>query len=75
MSRDLRSYARQTTVRLIAGGLFFLLIVGIGLIYVFYGPAAAVSGLLCMGIGLLPILLILIVFAILDAVVKRANRD
>jgi hypothetical protein len=75
MSRDLRSYARQTTVRLIAGGLFFLLIVGIGLIYVIYGPEAALSGFLCMGIGLFPILLILIVFAILDAVVKRANRD
>lgn len=75
MSRDLRSYARQTTTRLIVGGILVLSIVGTGLIYLFYGPSAAVSGLLCMGIWLFPILLILIVFAILDAVVKRANRE
>jgi hypothetical protein len=75
MSRDLRSYARQTTTRLIVGGIIVLFVIGIGLIYVIYGPAAALSGLMCMGIGLFPVVLILIVFAILEAVVKRANRE
>lgn len=75
MSRDLRHYARQTTTRLIVGGLLFLFIVGIGLIYLIYGQAAALSGLLCMGIGLLPVLLILLALALMEAVVKRANRN
>lgn len=75
MSRDLRSYARQTTTRLIVGGIVVLFVIGIGLIYLIYGQAAALSGLMCMGIGLFPVVLILIVFAILEAVVKRANRE
>ena len=75
MSRDLRSYARQTTTRLIVGGIIVLFVIGIGLIYLIYGQAAALSGLMCMGIGLFPVVLILIVFAILEAVVKRANRE
>jgi hypothetical protein len=75
VSRDLRRYARQTTTQLIIGGILFFFIVGIGLIYLVYGSSAALSGLLCMGIGLAPLLLIFVVFAILDAVVKRANRE
>jgi hypothetical protein len=75
MSHDLRRYARQTSTQLIIGGILFFFLVGIGLIYVIYGPSAALSGLLCMGIGLLPLLLIFLVLAIMDAVVKRANRD
>ncbi len=75
MTRDLRQYARQTTTRLIVGGILFFFLIGIGLIYIIYGSAAALSGLLCMGIGLFPLLLIFLVFAIMDAVVKRANRD
>jgi hypothetical protein len=75
MKTDLRSYARQTTFRLIAGGILLLFIVGDGLIYLIYGPAAALSGLLCLGVGLVPIVLILVFFAILDWIVKRANRE
>jgi hypothetical protein len=75
MSRDLRRYARQTTTQLIIGGILFFFLVGIGLIYIIYGSSAALSGLLCMGIGLFPLLLIFLVFALMDAVVKRANRD
>ncbi len=75
MKTDLRAYARQTTFRLIAGGILLLFIVGDGLIYLIYGPSAALSGLLCLGIGLVPVGLILIFFAIMDWIVKRANRD
>ena len=44
--RDLRRYANQTNFRLIVGGLLLLFIVGDGLIYIIYGSAAAISGLL-----------------------------
>jgi hypothetical protein len=75
MIRDLRKYARQTTFRLVVLGLVLLFGVGTLLIYWFYGPSAAVGGLLCMGAALIPIVLILIFFAVADWIVKRANRE
>jgi hypothetical protein len=71
--RDLRRYARSTTTRLITGGLFLLFVVGDGLIYLIYGPTAAVSGLLCLGVGLIPLALIMLSLWIMDWIVKRAN--
>lgn len=73
--RDLRKYARETNIRLIAGALLVLFIIGDGLIYIFYGPGAALTGLLCLVGGLLPISLIFLFFVLLDWVVKRANRE
>jgi len=73
--RDLRKYARQTSIQLIIGGLLFLLIIGDGLIYLIYGPGAALTGLICIAGGLFPILLILIALWLIDWVVKRANRE
>ena len=73
--RDLRKYANQTFVRLIVGALLVLFIVGDGLIYLFYGQGAALTGLLCLVGGLVPIVLILLFFWLLDWVVKRANRE
>src|SRR5512133_906722 len=73
--RDLRKYASQTNVRLIVGGLLLLFIVGGGLIYLFYGPGAALTGVLCLLIGLVPIVLIMLFLWLLDWIVKRANPD
>lgn len=75
MKRDLRDYARQTTIRLIIGGILLLFIVGDGLIYWIYGPSAALTGLLCLGAGLFPVLLIFMILSFLDWIVKRANRE
>ncbi|MEA4905981.1 MAG: hypothetical protein GYA17_10575 [Chloroflexi bacterium] len=75
MSRDLRQYARQTNFRLMAGGLIALFVIGDGLIYLLYGQSAALLGLLCMVLGLAPIVLILLFFTIMDWIVKRANRQ
>jgi hypothetical protein len=75
MSRDLRQYARQTNVRLAAGAVFMLFVVGLGLIYLIYGPGAAMMGLTCMLAGMLPIALILLAFLMLDWIVKRARRS
>jgi hypothetical protein len=74
MSRDLRDYARRTNVRLAAGAFLLLFIVGLGLIYLFYGKAAAGFGFLCLLAGLLPIGLILLVFVLLERIMKSVGR-
>lgn len=75
MSHDLRQYARQTSVRLIIGFILLLLIVGDGLIYLFYGQGAAIMGLICILAGLTPIVLILLALWIIDRVVRANNPD
>jgi len=75
MSRDLRKYAQQTNVRLVAGALILLFIVGDGLIYFLYGGGAALLGLLCLLAGLTPAVLIVLVLLFFDWIRKRANRD
>jgi len=73
MGRDLRHYARQTNLRLIAGFLLLLFFVGDGLIYIFYGRNAALMGLLCLVAGLSPLILILIALWVIDWI-ARSNR-
>ena len=75
MSRDVRSYMKGTNVRLVAGALALLFIVGDGLIWLIYGFGAAVMGLLCMLGAFVPIGLILLFLKLSDWIVKRANRD
>jgi hypothetical protein len=75
MSRDLRSYMKDTNVRLIVGALALLFFVGDGLIWLIYGFGAAVMGLLCMLGAFVPIGLILLFLNLSDWIVKRANRD
>jgi len=74
MARDLRKYASQTTVQLIVGGLILLFLVGLGLIWYFYGLQAALLGLICMLGGLVPIILVIFLMSGLDAIMKRINR-
>lgn len=75
MTRDLRKYMKDTNVRLIVGALALLFIVGDGLIWLIYGPGAALLGLLCMLGAFVPIGLILLLLNLSDWIVKRANRD
>jgi hypothetical protein len=72
--RDLRSYARQTNTRLVIGGLCLLFVVGLGLIYVFYGSRAALLGFLCLVLGLAPLVLIWLALLTVEWVTKRADR-
>lgn len=74
MSRDLRRYASQTSVRLIVGALLLVFLVGDGLIYLIYGPASAVMGLLCLLGALVPIVLVWLVIMLMDWIVKRGNQ-
>jgi hypothetical protein len=75
MTRDVRKYASQTTVRLIAGALVILFVVGLGLISWIYGLGAAAMGLLCLLGALVPIGLIWLFLGGLDWLVKRLNKD
>ncbi len=75
MSRDLRKYRRQTTFRLILGGLAMVFVVGTGLIYLIYGKAAALSGLVCLGLGLIPLVAILLFFWIIDWIIHRSRDE
>lgn len=75
MTRDLRKYARQTNVRLLAGFILLLFLIGDGLIYIIYGREAALLGFICILFGLAPLLLIGLALWIVDVIVARANRD
>lgn len=75
MTRNLQKYARQTNLHLIAGALVLLFIVGDGLIYLFYGSRAALMGLLCLLIGMTPVVLVVLIILILDWIAKRANHE
>jgi len=75
MSRDLRKYARSTNIRLAVGAILLLVIVGIGLIYLVYGPSAAMMGLTCLLAGLSPVILIVLILFLLDWIVKRARPE
>lgn len=77
MTRDLRKYARQTNLRLILGFLLLLVVVGDGLIYYFYGRYAAVMGLICIFVGLSPVVLIIGVLWVIDRIAnqEKTHKD
>ena len=73
MKRDLREYAKQTNIQLAIAALILLFVVGLGLIYVIYGPGAAGIGLLCLLGGMVPIAIIFFFLFGIDWIVKRAR--
>jgi hypothetical protein len=75
MTRDLRKYTHQTNIRLIVGGLLILFVVGGGLIWLFYGQKAALLGVVCMLLGLSPIVIIWFIFVVLEWIVKKSNNN
>lgn len=66
-SFDPRRHRAQTERRLIIAGLLILFVIGGGLIYIFYGSNAWLSGMLCMGAGVLLLLLLWGILTLLDA--------
>lgn len=74
MSRDLRDYARKTNIRLGVGALLLLFIVGLGLVYLFFGQEAAGLGFMCLLAGLSPVVLILVTFFFIDRIMRNAGR-
>jgi hypothetical protein len=75
MARDLRRYARQTNLGLIVGFISLLLIVGEGLIYLFYGRSAAIMGIICILASLVPVTMIIGALWIIEKIVRAQNLD
>ena len=66
-------YASQTRFRIVLWFILILFIVGLGLIWFFYGRIAAITGFFCLlGAGI-PIGLIAIFLLGLDAIVKKTE--
>lgn len=73
MSRDLRRYTRQTNFRLGLGFVLLLFIVGDGMIYLTYGPSAAVTGFICLLAALVPVAIIGLFLYGIEWIVKKSN--
>lgn len=74
MKRDLRSYAKSTTFRLIIGGIVLLFILAFILIGFFYNWNAALLGILCIAAGLIPVLVILLILWVFGEISSRDHR-
>jgi hypothetical protein len=73
--RDLRKYASQTTVQLVAGAVLILFILGLVLIGLIYGWPAAISGFICLLGAMLPLGLIWLFLLGVDWIVKKGNEE
>ena len=70
---DLREYAKQTNVRLAIGAFILVFIIGVALIWAFYGEGAAGMGLACLLAALFPVALIILFFVAIEWILKRAR--
>jgi hypothetical protein len=71
--KDLREYSKQTNIRLAFGAFVLLFVVGVALIWVFYGEQAAGMGFVCLLAALFPVILILGIFLAIEWILKRAR--
>jgi multisubunit Na+/H+ antiporter MnhB subunit len=71
--KDLREYARQTNIRLAFGAFVLLFVVGVALIWVFYGERAAGMGFVCLLAALVPVILILGIFLGIEWILRHAR--
>jgi hypothetical protein len=74
LTRDVRAYSRQTQGRLLAGFLVLVFLVGDGLIYLFMGQNAAVMGLVCLALALVPAVLIWLLLSLMGWLVKKERE-
>jgi hypothetical protein len=73
--KDLRKYTKDTQNRLVIGFLSLVFLVGIGLIYLFYGKGAAFAGFVCLLAVLIPVGLVVLFLWLMDRIVKRNDGD
>jgi len=71
--RDLREYTKQTNIRLVLGAFILLFVVGIALIWAFYGEQAAGMGLMCLFAAMVPVILILTIFLGIEWILRHAR--
>ena len=74
MSRDLREYAKNTQLRLVLGFLLLVFLIGDGLIFLFYGVGAGLSGLICLLGALFPVVLVIFFLWAADRIVKSQEE-
>ncbi len=74
MTRDLRRYSKQTNLRLLIGFFVLLVLIGDGLIYLFWGSGSAVMGLICVGAALVPALVVWLLLLLLEWIRKTADK-
>ncbi len=72
--RDLRKYAKQTDLQLIAGFVFLLFLVGDGLIFLFYGREASIMGVFCLLGGLALLAVVFGVLGMMEWIVARSRN-
>jgi hypothetical protein len=65
----------QTNFRLILGGILLVFLVGDGLILIFMGKQAALTGLLCLLMAMAPVLMTGFVLWLMSWVVERSRRS
>lgn len=58
---------------MVLGAFILLFVVGVGLIWIFYGEGAAGMGLTCLLAALAPIIVMLAVFVGIDWILRRAR--
>ena len=58
MPSKLDKHLKQTNRRLLIGFVLILFVIGDGLIYLIYGKESAILGLVCIGFGFFPMILI-----------------
>ena len=75
MPSELDKYSKQTNRRLVAGFVFILLVIGDGLIYLFYGLESAIFGLMCIGAGFVPFVFICMSLAIIEKISNKSSVD
>ena len=73
-TRDLRRYAKQTNLQLLAGFFIILFLIGDGLIWLFYGRGAALMGLICIGVGVATMAGVWVILGLMEWIVKRVNE-
>lgn len=73
--RDLRKYSKQTNFQLVVGFFVILFVVGLGLIYIFYGREGALLGFVCLLAGLAPLGIIWAVLLLLEWITHRVNSN
>jgi hypothetical protein len=71
---DLRKFASTTNRWLTIGGLAVIMLGGIALIYLIYGPSSAILAALCFVGMFVPVLLIVAFLALMQWIVRRSGR-
>lgn len=75
MGNYLRDFTKKTNRGFIIGFIAILFLVGDGLIYLLYGKESAIFGLICIGGGLIPLVIIWGAMNLIEKLAKMNSVD